>query len=124
MEEYQSAQGISRETSSSRIVNNSRGDKELAKWKAPREGVVKVNWDAAYDKKNKMMGACVIIKDAVGDVLVSLCLKKIHVNSSVVAEIEALRRALKLCSELNIGEAMFQGDALEVVKAVNCADEN
>ncbi|KAF5480042.1 hypothetical protein F2P56_000817 [Juglans regia] len=70
------------------------------------------------------MGAGVIIRDAAGDVLVSLCLKKIHVNSSVVAETEALWRALKLCSKLNIGEAMFEGDALEVVKAVNCADEN
>lgn len=76
IEENQSAQGNSRATSSSRTTNNSRGERELAKWKAPREGVVKVNWDATYDEKNMMMGASVIIRDATGDVLVSLCLKK------------------------------------------------
>ncbi|XP_042984282.1 uncharacterized protein LOC122313374 [Carya illinoinensis] len=99
-----------------------RVHRERVRWRAPREGVVKVNWDAAYELKNKKMGLGVVIRDGEGEVLVSLCKPSSYSVSAAVAEAEALWRAMLLCIELNFGEVVFEGDALGIIQ-VACSTE-
>ncbi|XP_042974665.1 uncharacterized protein LOC122306301 [Carya illinoinensis] len=89
------------------------------RWKAPAKDQVKVNWDAALKIKEGRMGIGVVIRDENGDVMVSLCSQKRNVRDPLVAELQALRQAMKLCADLNITEVIFEGDALKVVRAVN-----
>ncbi|XP_042976335.1 uncharacterized protein LOC122307471 [Carya illinoinensis] len=96
-------------------------DRNMVRWKAPMKDFVKVNWDAAFNSKNTSTGAGVVIRDEGGEVQVSLCMSKDQNNSLAVAEITALWRALKLCVELNVEKAVFERDALGIVKAVNSA---
>ncbi|XP_042958163.1 uncharacterized protein LOC122293740 [Carya illinoinensis] len=89
------------------------------RWKAPAKDQVKVNWDATLNIKEGRMGIGVVIRDENGDVMVSLCSQKRNVQDPLVAELQALRQAMKLCANLNITEVIFEGDALKVVRAVN-----
>ncbi|XP_042962682.1 uncharacterized protein LOC122296954 [Carya illinoinensis] len=89
------------------------------RWKAPAKDQVKVNWDAALKIKEGRMGIGVVIRDENGDVMVSLCSQRRNVRDPLVAELQALRQAMKLCADLNITDVIFEGDALKVVKAVN-----
>lgn len=70
------------------------------------------------------MGVCVVIRDEEWEVQVSLCMPMDQIQSTVVVEITALSRALRLCAQLNVDNAIFERDALSVVKAVNSAKEN
>ncbi|XP_042974746.1 uncharacterized protein LOC122306383 [Carya illinoinensis] len=97
--------------------------REKVRWKAPREGLVKINWDAAYDLKSKRMGIEVVIRDAKGEVLVSLCKTSFHSVSVAAAEVVALWRALILSTELNIGKAIFEGKAFSIIQAVCSSEE-
>ncbi|XP_042968074.1 uncharacterized protein LOC122301061 [Carya illinoinensis] len=97
--------------------------RKRVRWKAPRERVVKINWDAAYDSKSKRMGIGVVVRDAEGEVLVSLCKTSLHSVSVAATEADALWRALILCTELNIGEAILEGDALSIIQAVCSREE-
>ena len=96
----------------------------MVRWMVPEKGTVKLNWDAAYDKTAQQMGAGIVMRDSEGEVLVSLCVSKLNVGSPFVAETVALWRALTLCEELNVWEAVFEGDALGVIQAINSKEES
>lgn len=75
-------------------------------------------------KKNQEMGAVIIMKDGKGEILATLCTSKLRVSQAITTEIYALWRAMQLCTKLNIYRVIFEGDALVVVKVVNCKEEN
>ncbi|KAF5450327.1 hypothetical protein F2P56_030688 [Juglans regia] len=99
-------------------------DRGRVRWIAPREGEVKIDWDAAFDQKEKRMGAGVIIRDVEGEVLAALSMPRSNIPSPGMAEVNALWRALQLSAELGIEHATFEGDALEIIRGVNNKDEN
>ncbi|XP_040986467.1 uncharacterized protein LOC121234564 [Juglans microcarpa x Juglans regia] len=69
------------------------------------------------------MGIDIIIRDEEGEALVVVCDLKINVVNAAIAESFALRKAVELCSELNIQKAIFEGDANKVVEAVQSEKE-
>ncbi|XP_041009406.1 uncharacterized protein LOC121253459 [Juglans microcarpa x Juglans regia] len=105
-----------------RVSNHN--NRELVRWSKPRDGASKVNWDVAFVIKNKKMGAEIVIRDHLGDIFMSACMPNNYVMSSAQVEAIALWRALKLCEEVQVGRAEFEGDALSVVKAVNREYDN
>ncbi|KAF5449727.1 hypothetical protein F2P56_030144 [Juglans regia] len=46
-------------------------EREEVRWRKPREGVTKLNWDAAFLKDSKRMGAGVVFRDQEWDILLS-----------------------------------------------------
>lgn len=64
------------------------------------------------------------MRDAKGEVLVSLFLANSNTSSTAIVESVALWRALMLCAKLNTGEAVFEGDALKIIKSVCSAEED
>lgn len=96
----------------------------MATWKTPEGNFVKTNRDAAFVSKNKRMVARIIIRDFDGEIMVSLCMNKRKVSHFVIVEIKALWRALKLYSQLNFTNVIFEGDAQVVTKAINQKGNN
>lgn len=94
-------------------------NRRVARWKRPDEGFVKVNWDAAMNSEKKRMGLGVVVRDEEGEVLLSLCNPMEGLSNSATAELYALWEPLKVCAELNWAKAIFEGDALSVIKYVN-----
>ena len=119
MEEYREAQRVGEANRQSVTA----GGREV-KWKRPGENIVKINWDAAYDQKSLKMGAGVVIRDEEGEVLTCLCMPRTNICSPIVAELQALWRAVEVCTELRFVNVEFEGDALTIVDSVNNRDEN
>ncbi|KAF5445799.1 hypothetical protein F2P56_034822 [Juglans regia] len=99
-------------------------ERREVRWKKPREGVTKINWDAAFLKSSKRMGIGIVFRDQEGDILLSACIPLSSVMTAAQAEANALWKALKMCEELRIGEAELEGDALSIVNAINNREEN
>ena len=90
----------------------------VEKWKPPPENMVKINWDAALDKHRKTIGLGIIARDERGSVLAAARKTMSLVVEPVVAESMAALHALIFCHEQGYQEVVFEGDALQVVKAV------
>ncbi|XP_035551109.1 uncharacterized protein LOC118349687 [Juglans regia] len=96
---------------------------QLVAWDKPVRVFIKVNWDTSLDVKRKRMGIGIIIRDEEGEALVVVCDLKKNVVNAVVAESFALRKAVELCSDLNIQNAIFESDAKGVIEAVQSEEE-
>lgn len=66
------------------------------RWITPREGEMKINWDATFDPKSKMIGAGVIIRDTKGEVLAVLSSPISNISIPALAKVNALWRAMQL----------------------------
>lgn len=64
------------------------------------------------------MGVGVIIRDAVGTVVAAMCSTVPYITDPAVAEATALWKAVTLCLELNIQRLHLEGDAKEIVQAL------
>ncbi|XP_040988958.1 uncharacterized protein LOC121236576 [Juglans microcarpa x Juglans regia] len=70
------------------------------------------------------MGARIVCRDQEGDILFSACMTQSSAMIASQAEAVALWKTMKLCDDLQVGEAELEGDALCIVKAVNSKDES
>ncbi|XP_042939565.1 uncharacterized protein LOC122274608 [Carya illinoinensis] len=98
--------------------------RDLCRWTAPATGQIKANWDATLKLEEGRMGAGVVIRNENGDLMVSVCSQKQNVCNPLVAELQALWCALRICADLNLTEVVFEGDALNIVKVVNNSESN
>ncbi|KAG6627966.1 hypothetical protein CIPAW_15G166300 [Carya illinoinensis] len=98
--------------------------KEATTWQKLEEPYVKLNFDAAVEQREKRVGIGVVMRDFIGEVLLSLSAKIMHVASPFMAECKALDRALELCKELGLYSVWFEGDALQVMERVNREEED
>lgn len=87
------------------------------KWTTPRTGYVKINWDATFDQKKKLMGVGVVVRDYTWGVLASQCSTRPYINDSTVAEALAFWTTANLRHQLGFVAAILEGDSLEVVQA-------
>ncbi|KAF5458621.1 hypothetical protein F2P56_022638 [Juglans regia] len=65
-----------------------------------------------------------IIRDEEGEALLAACDSRRNVVLPEVAECQALWKALQMCNDLNIQNAIFEGDAKVVIMAVKGDEEN
>ncbi|XP_041016299.1 uncharacterized protein LOC121258832 [Juglans microcarpa x Juglans regia] len=106
LEDYKTAQLISISRTVSGALDGSK-----KKWQKPNPGVVKANWDASLDLHAKKMGVGICIRDEEGEVLVSACDVRAHVDNPARAECMALWKSLEICKELVLLKVSFEGDA-------------
>jgi hypothetical protein len=88
-------------------------------WKKPPPGTLKFNWDAAVDKEGGRIGMGVIARDSVGEVVVMNSVLMDFVQDPSLAEALAARQAVELSLAMGLKNCIFEGDALEVIKAIN-----
>jgi hypothetical protein len=91
-------------------------------WQKPPEGLIKVNWDEAVDGGRKVIGMGAIVRDSDGTVLAMMCDTMLFVQDPVLAEALAARRAIELCLLLGIRKIILEGDALQVVHALQVSN--
>ncbi|XP_059454954.1 uncharacterized protein LOC132185160 [Corylus avellana] len=100
------------------------GRMDVEKWKAPPAGRLKVNWDAALNLTRGRMGMGVVIRDHDGRVRAVKCsLKQGHFDPTA-AETMAAIHALKFCMAQGMLNICMEGDAKNVVDALNSREEN
>jgi ribonuclease HI len=78
-----------------------------------------VNWDAAVSKKNGCVGVGIIARDFLGKVCAARSLTVRQIIEPVVAEAMAGVHAMLLGKDLNRSGVILEGDAQQVVNAVN-----
>ncbi|KAL4297303.1 hypothetical protein GQ457_12G022320 [Hibiscus cannabinus] len=87
-------------------------------WIPPPVDFVKVNFDAGYNKFNKTSVAGIIIRNSDGLILAASTCPSSHVPSPEVAEAHACDQAVSLTRDLGFQKAIFEGDALHIIKKV------
>jgi hypothetical protein len=93
-------------------------DDVITSWQKPPAGKVKINSDATVELQKNMMGIGVIARDHEGNVLAMLCTKKEHISDPTMAEAVVAWRAVNLARRLDLQSIMLEGDALEIVQAL------
>ncbi|KAF5468669.1 hypothetical protein F2P56_012808 [Juglans regia] len=101
----------------------SNADRSVTKWEKPGGSVIKANWDAAVDAKNKCVGIGVVVRDSNGEILACLCSRFAHNSNPYVAEALSLRKAVTFCSEMGFSDVVLGGDSLIIVNATKSGEE-
>lgn len=70
------------------------------------------------------MGAGLIVRNTMGEVIASSCNTKRNVSSTQIAETRALWTTINMCLEIGLKKVVFEGDAKQVVEAINNSKEN
>ena len=88
--------------------NEVRNELEV-KWCAPREGVYKLNTDAAMIK-NKGIGMGGVVRDREGDVMMATCCGMVGISNVDVAEALSVRHGLQVAVEAGLRNLIVEVD--------------
>jgi ribonuclease HI len=94
------------------------------KWQAPPEGIYKANWDAALNHQSGRIGIGTVIRDHEGKVKAAQCSVRKGNFEPSVAEALAAVQTLTLCKDLGLTKINLEGDAKNVVTALNLKEAN
>lgn len=87
--------------------------------------MVKLNWDVSVEKSTKRIGIdirigiYIMIGDERGEVIACFSSSLSFSSHPIVAECQALLRALTFCLELGLQRVKLERDALVVIEAIN-----
>ena len=107
---------INEQGSARRVVGNIDHEK---KWLAPPQGWHKVNWDVAIDKTHEREGIGVVIREEKWQVLTAMSKTRLGLLEPTTGEAYAAYHAASLCRDLGLQHISLEGDAKQIVEAVN-----
>lgn len=90
-------------------------------WRPPDEGVIKLNFDASFQKEAKIATTVVLARDSTGPILGAETYLFEDVVDAFVAEARACERALIYATEMGFRCLLVEGDSLFVPRIVNRA---
>jgi hypothetical protein len=93
-------------------------------WRKPPQGFVKLNWDAALEKNQRLIGVGVVARHFEGKVIAAKCSSQRYISDSSVAEAFGARLCTEFGLFLGLRSVIFEGDALEVVQELNRVNED
>jgi hypothetical protein len=109
-----------------RLTHVHRARPRCVKWERPKEGFVKLNWDAAINRRSKRMGAGVIARDETGMVVAALSASRPSITDPATAEAIVAWMMADFCCKLGFRRVVLEGDSMEVVTALkrggNCSE--
>ena len=91
----------------------------IASWKPPSLNIVKINWDAALDHQNQVLGIGIVARDDARKFLSACSMKKQMSVRPIVAKAIAAFYAMLFAKEKGYRHVGFEGDVLTIVKEVN-----
>jgi hypothetical protein len=91
---------------------------EGVKWNSPPSNVVKLNWDAGLNVKEGRFGLGFIVRDMCGNCLAARSMSLEIQTDTSTAKAFAAVYAIIFCGELGHTNIIFEGDALQVIKAI------
>jgi ribonuclease HI len=96
----------------------------VACWQAPPCGKIKINWDASLNKGMDIIGIGVVVRDSSENFLGGWCISKQLRVDPLMAEAMAAMEAVIFSREASFFYAIFEGDSLQIVKAINASSPN
>lgn len=87
----------------------------IVKWRPPRANCVKINTDAAYNRDSGKGSIGVVCRDELGRVL-TMTATHIYATSPLMAEVLALRYGVQLGVNLQIQDAAFEVDNINLIE--------
>ncbi|KAF5443149.1 hypothetical protein F2P56_035733 [Juglans regia] len=93
-------------------------------WEKPSPGVLKLNVDGAIFNDQQGAGVGIILRDAVGEVLLAVSKKGHAVNDPPDVELLAMLRGLQLCIPLGIEELILESDSLLMITQLQEKEES
>jgi hypothetical protein len=101
----------------------SRGIGELhVTWSPPPCNGFKINWDAAVDRRKKLIGIGLVARDHLGGVRGVMCSTVAYISDSTLAEALAARKGVELARTLGIRSFTLEGDSMVIVEALKKSD--
>jgi len=104
-------------------ISGSRAPAPSVSWNPPNVDTVKINWDAAIDKRKNLMGVGIIVRNNFGAVLATQCAVQKFILDPSVAEAIGAKLGADLGRFLGLDSIVLEGDASEVVSALNREEE-
>lgn len=95
-----------------------------SQWQKSLHGMLKLNWDAACNSREKRIGMGAIERNDSGQVLGSLRRLRAYHPDSFTVEAIALVEAIQFCSNARLSNLMIEGDALWVINLLKCESED
>jgi hypothetical protein len=93
-------------------------------WTKPPQGFSKLNWDAALDKNQRLIGVGIVARDFEGKVIAAMCSFQRYISDSSVAEAFGARLCAEFGLFLGLRSVILEGDALEVVQELKRVNED
>ena len=93
-------------------------DTVIAQWKPPPNNMVKLNWDAGINMTKGRVGIGLIARDSRGSCLAARSLTMNAHTDVATAKALAAVHAIMLCKEMGYTNILFEGDALQVIRAI------
>lgn len=90
---------------------------EVAKWKRPIQGWVKINSDGAIDQHASLAGAGVVVRDSLGAFVAAECRKYDYIADPRIAELLACRDAVALAHSKGWSHVELETDCQAIVFA-------
>jgi len=100
-------------------VKGSGNSCDIVTWSPPPNGFIKLNWDAAINKKKGWIGLGIIARDYLGNCLGVCSLTKILQMDAKTAESLAALEAVLFAREAGFLDAIFEGDAAHIIAEIN-----
>ncbi|XP_020987484.1 uncharacterized protein LOC110275634 [Arachis duranensis] len=98
-------------------TEGNRSKTNLVKWRPPLENWLKANVDATFRKDTGTGAIVVVIRDHKGRIILGFS-GKIQATSSTVAEAQAVRQALIIVNNLQMGRTLIETDNLKLAQAI------
>lgn len=104
------------------LGNRNNKGKQPTVWKKPKERYVNTNWDVTLDEKAKRIGMGFIIRNEDSEVVTAACSSNENIVQPALAECMVLLRAAEFCQARGFSQVILEGDALQIVQAINQRD--
>ncbi|XP_040998181.1 uncharacterized protein LOC121244226 [Juglans microcarpa x Juglans regia] len=93
-------------------------------WRPPSDPYYKLNFDVVSYSEKRLMGIGIVVRNSRGEVLIVASAPRSHICSAFSRECYALLRSIKLCQEMCLHQAVFEGDAKALLESVNGYNNN
>jgi hypothetical protein len=93
-------------------------------WIKPLNGILKLNWDTALDKSNKLMDVGVVARDCHGAVRTAMCTSVSYITDPSYAGAMAVWKATNFCCDKDFLKVIFEGRSMHVVSALRNSDSS
>ncbi|KAA3479280.1 reverse transcriptase [Gossypium australe] len=89
----------------------------LQEW-PPEEGLIKLNFDASFQRDDRIATAAVIARDSTGEIRGAETYLIVNVADAFMAEARACKRALIFALSMGFQHLVVEGDSLSVIKSI------
>lgn len=93
-------------------------------WCAPSDGVIKLNWDIAMNKRLRMVGVGIVARDSGGKVVASKCFIQRYMSDAAIAEAFGACQAASFGRWLGLSSVWLEGDALDIIMALGREEDD